>query len=51
MYQFHFNIGDMVKKAENDSKRVGFYIACCESRKELERLMQQIDEMVQIIVE
>lgn len=51
MYQFHFNIGDMVQKAENDSKRVGFYIACCEKRNELKTLIKRIDEEVQIIVE
>ncbi len=51
MYQFHFDMGEIVKKAENDSKRVGFYIACCESRNELESLMQQIEEKVEIIIE
>lgn len=50
-YQFHFNIGDRIAKAENDSKRVGYYIAYCESRNELEYLMKEIAEKVKIIVE
>lgn len=51
MYQFHFHIGERVTKAVDDSKRVGFYIAYCESRNELENLMKEITEKVQIIVE
>lgn len=51
MYQFHFNIGEQIVKAINDSKRVGFYIAYCENRNELENLIKEIAEKVQIIVE
>ncbi len=50
-YQFHFNIGDRVTRAGNDSKRIGYYIAYCETRNELEYLMREIAEKVQIIVE
>lgn len=50
-YQFRFNIGDRVTRAENDSKRIGFYIAYGETREELEQLMKEIAEKVQIIIE
>lgn len=50
-YQFRFQAGDWVGKAENDSKRVGFYIAYSETRRELEHLMREIAEKVRIVIE
>lgn len=50
MYEFRFQVGDYISKAENDSKRVGFYIAYGETRAELEALMKEIEEKVKIVV-
>ena len=47
-YQFNFKRGDVIKKPENDSARIGFYIAYERQKKELEELMQLIDEKVVI---
>lgn len=45
-YKFNFKIGDVIKKAENDSARVGFYIAYADTRDELNTLMQEINAKV-----
>ena len=49
-YQLHFGIGDEVGDCLNDSVRIGFYIACTESREELDRLMEDISEKFCIVV-
>lgn len=48
-YHFNCKIGDMIKKAENDSARVGFYIAYADTRYELLELMQNINDKVKIL--
>lgn len=48
-YQFNFKTGDTIEPAKNDAARSGFYIACCESKSELDDLMMQIEEKVHII--
>lgn len=48
LYEFRFQVGDQIKKAENDSARIGFYIAMAETREELENLMKTIHSKVQI---
>lgn len=50
-YRFNFKIGEAVKKAVSDTARAGFYIACCESKKELDDLMRRVNENVKIICE
>lgn len=50
-YRFNFKIGEAVKKPESGTTRAGFYIACCESRKELDDLMKRVNENVKIICE
>lgn len=49
IFRFNFEAGDVIKHAENDAERIGFYIACCESKEELDGLMQRIQETVKII--
>lgn len=51
LYEFQFKPGDIIHKAENDSARVGFYIAVAKSREELDRLILKIEENVCIVLE
>lgn len=48
-YQFHFHAGDQLSNAATDADRIGFYIACCDSKKELDELMGKIQRDVRII--
>lgn len=45
-YQFAFNVGDVIRKATSDSDRAGFYIACCETREELDRIVGEVSREV-----
>lgn len=47
-YQFNFKVGDTIKKAENDSARIGYYIAYADNREELDLLMNKINSSVKI---
>ena len=42
-YSLNFKIGDYIHNAENDSARVGYYIAGAESREELDKVMEEVD--------
>lgn len=42
-YNLNFKVGDVIKKAENDSARIGYYIAYADSREDLLALMKEID--------
>lgn len=48
LYQFNFSIGESVRIADDDSKRIGFYIAYGECKEELDMLMDQIEENVRL---
>lgn len=50
-YAINFEIGDKIHRAENDSKRIGYYIAYGESKEELEKVMEEIDNRFQLIFE
>ena len=47
-YEFRFQKGDYITKAENDSNRVGFYIAWEENEYKLREIMKMIEENVRI---
>lgn len=49
-YKFNFKIGEYIQKAENDSKRLGYYIAYEESGEKLDKLMESINSNVKIVV-
>lgn len=49
IYRLNFKVGDVIKHAENDAERIGFYIACCKNKTELDNLMQMIQKKVRII--
>lgn len=48
-YRFNFTVGDHIKKAENDSARIGFYIAKSDSRGNLRRKIDFINNSIKII--
>ena len=48
-YQFNFSPGDIIEKAKTDSDRAGFYIACCETERELLAAMEDIRRKVRIV--
>ncbi len=50
-YNINCQVGDKIVPAEDDSKRIGYYIAYGESREELDQLMQQIEDTFELIVE
>lgn len=51
LYQFRFEIGDYIYKAQNDSARIGFYIAVAETKDRLDDIITKIDEKVRIDLE
>ena len=49
LYSFNVKAGEQVNNAENDSKRIGFYIAYGDTREELDSLMKLIDNNVRFV--
>jgi biotin carboxylase len=50
-YRFNFKVGDTIIDALNDATRVGFYIATCENKDRLHKLMTEVENNVKIIIE
>ncbi|MBQ3559426.1 MAG: ATP-grasp domain-containing protein [Agathobacter sp.] len=50
-YNLNFKVGDVIKKAENDSARIGYYIAYADSREDLQALMKEIEDSLVIEIE
>lgn len=48
-FALDFSVGDILKNAEDDRSRVGYYIAYGESEQELRNLMQQIETNLKIV--
>lgn len=48
---FGFSVGDYVRPATSDIDRIGYYIAVADNAEELRRLMAQVAQKVQIILE
>lgn len=48
-WEMNFEIGDVIEKAKDDSKRAGYYIAYAENRAELDALIKEIDNQFDII--
>ena len=44
-------VGGRVMRAEDDSRRIGYYIAYADSRKELDDLIEEIDRSFEIEIE
>lgn len=51
LYNFNFKIGERLFSAEDDSKRVGFYITYGDSREELDNFIKSIEKNVKFIFE
>lgn len=49
-YYFSFQIGDVISDCISDSARVGYYIAGADSKEELDRVINNINEKVKIIM-
>lgn len=47
-YSFNYNVGDFVKHADDGSNRIGYYIAVAETKKELDEIIQNVDENISI---
>lgn len=45
-YELHFKLGDKIYMADDDSKRIGYYIAYGDTKAELDRLMKDIENKV-----
>ena len=50
-YEFHFQKGSIIQEAQNDSLRIGFYIAVADDTKQLNEIMDKIEKNVKIIME
>ena len=47
-YQLHFGIGDTIVDCINDSARIGFYIACAETKDKLDKIIDEVKQQVTI---
>lgn len=50
-YHIYCKIGDVVKRAEDDSKRIGYYIAYGENKDELDRIIENVHSSLKIVLE
>ena len=50
-YKFNFSPGERISIAEDDSKRVGFYIAYANTKDELKKFMKDVENRVNIVFE
>ena len=48
-YKFNLNLGDRIQAATTDAERIGFYIACCDTRDQLDDLMELIKRNVRVV--
>lgn len=49
-YSFNFRPGDVIEECVSDSARIGYYVACCDSKAELDALMERIKKTVKISI-
>ena len=49
-YKLNFGIGDVIEDAKNDSARIGFFIACSETRERLDKVVDSVENRFQIDV-
>ena len=50
-YCLYFDVGDIITNAEDDSKRIGYYIACGEDVIELQSVIRQVNDNFEILLE
>jgi biotin carboxylase len=49
-YKLNFKMGDTIEKAKNDSTRIGYYIAYADSKKDLIKIIEDINKNFKIII-
>ena len=49
-FKLNFKIGDAIVPAANDSARIGFYIACSESKEKLNEVMKNVEQQFEIVI-
>lgn len=49
-HEFFFDVGDYIKPAENDSERIGYYIAVANTKEQLNNIIEEIENTVKIIL-
>lgn len=50
-WELNFSVGDFIEKAEDDSKRIGYYIAYASDKSTLNSMIEQIEAEFEIIYE
>lgn len=45
-WKLNFKKGDYINPPTNDGARIGYYIACCESEKQLQCIMEEVEERI-----
>lgn len=50
-YDINYKKGDRIEELDSDSKRPGYYIACCESKEKLKKVISDAEKFVKIEVE
>ena len=48
-YQFNFKEGDKINRPTDGGNRIGFYLACCNDKNELDNLISEINRTVKIV--
>lgn len=48
-YQFNFKVGDKISRPTDGGNRIGFYLACCNDKNELDNLISEINRTVKIV--
>lgn len=49
-YKLNFKVGDTIVPAANDSARIGFYIACSESKEKLDKVIENVERNFEIVI-
>ncbi|MBE6070252.1 MAG: ATP-grasp domain-containing protein [Clostridium lundense] len=47
-FHLNFDVGDRIDEAKNDSARIGFFIACAETKEQLDTVREKVDQTFRI---
>ncbi len=50
-YKLNFKVGDFIHQPESDSVRIGYYIVCADNREQFDRVMANIEEQFEIVID
>ncbi len=48
-YKLNFKVGDTIKRPTDGGNRIGYYVACCENKENLDKLKEQVASKFKII--